>query len=309
MKKDLYENLSTEQKEVLKQFSKEMTIKKTNLMILRDYKGNNWTYNGYYDTGFFGGGCCANGHKLRYIYEAINDNGDIIEFGEKCIREFFKVSDATINEIKRGTKECSKLIKEVVDMVNENKNNINEIKKQINYIGDEFNNIGEDNIHIVEQLLSVNLPIPWWIESKIFKIYEFIRKQKEFEKLLTDEQQGILIMGKMLIDKNSTNTNIIILNNLYDYYSRNKYLTVKQLELLNKLVNRLIESKSMDEEKYIETMSKLRRLSQCKTRCDEKDFIYSLMNQLESNKNLSDKQLEIIDKKMYRYREQLKNIH
>ena len=101
-RESFYKNLTEEQVNLLQQFSKVRTLKKSELSMLEAHDGTKWYYNGCYDTGFFGGGRCSNGHKLRYVYEAINDNGDIIQFGEKCITEFFNVSNYIIKSLKDG---------------------------------------------------------------------------------------------------------------------------------------------------------------------------------------------------------------
>ena len=305
-RKSLYENLNENQIKVLEQFSKKMTIRNTELKILKDYDNNNWRYNGYYDTGFFGGGRCTNGHKLRYVYEAINDNGDIIQFGEKCISEFFKVSDSTMEDIKKGIKETSKLILTIVDMVNNGKNDCEAYKEKMNFIGENKRELDHDILYKIETILGAGLPLPWWISSRIDDLAEKIQNQKEFENSLTEEDQAILVMGKMLLD--GTDNDSHILRSIYGYYNNKGYITRNQLQLAKKLIKKACETTTEDNEKYEELLNKLNKLVECRMISTEKNLICSFKQQLIRNKRLSERQIEIIEKKMYKYRKQIKDI-
>ena len=307
-RESFYKNLTEEQVNLLQQFSKVRTLKKSKLSMLEALDGTKWYYNGCYDTGFFGGGRCSNGHKLRYVYEAINDNGDIIQFGEKCITEFFKVSNYTIKSLKDGLVETSKLIKEVVKMVNENENNSKEYKEILSKI--DHSKMNPDYLETAKKLLSVDLPIPYWIEKEIKELYKAV----QFRESLTDEQEGILVMAEFILQEFNSNRNTSwdaeTLRSLMGQYEMKNSLSEKQMELLAKIVYRNCTKKEeFDENKYNETLEKINKLLRCRMSNYENDFIRSLFDQLIQRRKLSDKQMEILEKKMYRYRKQISELN
>ena len=307
-RESFYKNLTEEQVNLLQQFSKVRTLKKSELSMLEALDGTKWYYNGCYDTGFFGGGRCSNGHKLRYVYEAINDNGDIIQFGEKCITEFFNVSNYIIKSLKDGLVETSKLIKEVVKMVNENKNNSKEYKEILSKI--DHSKMNPDNLETAKKLLSVDLPIPYWIEKEIKELYKAV----QFRESLTEEQEGILVMAEFILQEFNSNCNTSwdaeTLRSLMGQYEMKNSLSEKQVELLTKIVYRNCTKKEeFDENKYNETLEKINKLLRCRMNNYENDFIRSLFDQLIQRRKLSDKQMEILEKKMYRYRRQISELN
>lgn len=307
-RESFYKNLTEEQVNLLQQFSKVRTLKKSELSMLEALDGTKWYYNGCYDTGFFGGGRCSNGHKLRYVYEAINDNGDIIQFGEKCIAEFFNVSNYIIKSLKDGLVETSKLIKEVVKMVNENKNNSKEYKEILSKI--DHSKMNPDNLETAKKLLSVDLPIPYWIEKEIKELYKAV----QFRESLTEEQEGILVMAEFILQEFNSNCNTSwdaeTLRSLMGQYEMKNSLSEKQMELLTKIVYRNCTKKEeFDENKYNETLEKINKLLRCRMNNYENDFIRSLFDQLIQRRKLSDKQMEILEKKMYRYRRQISELN
>ena len=307
-RESFYKNLTEEQVNLLQQFSKVRTLKKSELSMLEAHDGTKWYYNGCYDTGFFGGGRCSNGHKLRYVYEAINDNGDIIQFGEKCITEFFNVSNYIIKSLKDGLVETSKLIKEVVKMVNENKNNSKEYKEILSKI--DHSKMNPDNLETAKKLLSVDLPIPYWIEKEIKELYKAV----QFRESLTEEQEGILVMAEFILQEFNSNCNTSwdaeTLRSLMGQYEMKNSLSEKQVELLTKIVYRNCTKKEeFDENKYNETLEKINKLLRCRMNNYENDFIRSLFDQLIQRRKLSDKQMEILEKKMYRYRRQISELN
>lgn len=307
-RESFYKNLTEEQVNLLQQFSKVRTLKKSELSMLEAHDGTKWHYNGCYDTGFFGGGRCSNGHKLRYVYEAINDDGVTIQFGEKCITEFFNVSNYTIKSLKDGLVETSKLIKEVVKMVNENENNSKEYKEILSKI--DYSKMNPDYLETAKKLLSVDLPIPYWIEKEIKELYKAV----QFRESLTDEQEGILVMAEFILQEFNSNRNTSwdaeTLRSLMGQYEMKNSLSEKQMELLAKIVYRNCAKKEeFDENKYNETLEKINKLLRCRMNNYENDFIRSLFNQLIQRRKLSDKQMEILEKKMYRYRNQISKLN
>ena len=308
-RESFYKNLTEEQVNLLQQFSKVRTLKNSKLSILEAHNGIKWYYNGCYDTGFFGGGRCSNGHKLRYVYEAINDDGDTIQFGEKCIKEFFKVSEYIIKDLKNGLVETSKLIKEVVRMVDENQNNSKKYKEIFSKI--EQSKMNPDYLEITKKLLSVDLPIPYWIEKEIKNLYKAV----QFKESLTDEQEGALVMAEFILQEFNNNCNTSwdaeTLRSLMGQYKEKNSLSEKQIDLLTKIVYRNCsknENDEFDENKYNETLDKLNKLLSCRMHMRETDFLRSLTNQLIQKRKLSNKQMEVIEKKMYRYRKQISEL-
>ena len=307
-RESFYKNLTEEQVNLLQQFSKVRTLKKSELSMLEAHDGTKWHYNGCYDTGFFGGGRCSNGHKLRYVYEAINDDGVTIQFGEKCITEFFNVSNYTIKFLKDGLVETSKLIKEVVKMVNENENNSKEYKEILSKI--DYSKMNPDYLETAKKLLSVDLPIPYWIGKEIKELYKAV----QFRESLTDEQEGILVMAEFILQEFNSNCNTSwdaeTLRSLMGQYEMKNSLSEKQMELLAKIVYRNCTKKEeFDENKYNETLEKINKLLRCRMNNYENDFIRSLFDQLIQRRKLSDKQMEILEKKMYRYRRQISELN
>ena len=307
-RESFYKNLTEEQVNLLQQFSKVRTLKKSELSMLEAHDGTKWHYNGCYDTGFFGGGRCSNGHKFRYVYEAITDDGVTIQFGEKCITEFFNVSNYIIKSLKDGLVETSKLIKEVVKMVNENENNSKEYKEILSKI--DHSKMNPDNLETAKKLLSVDLPIPYWIEKEIKELYKAI----QFRESLTEEQEGILVMAEFILQEFNSNCNTSwdaeTLRSLMGQYEMKNSLSEKQVELLTKIVYRNCTKKEeFDENKYNETLEKINKLLRCRMNNYENDFIRSLFDQLIQRRKLSDKQMEILEKKMYRYRRQISELN
>lgn len=107
-----------------------LEAKKADLNYLRN-QGGLWHYAGFVDTGYFGGGYCTLGHKLRYMHlawdvtvsdietaffgqdydknfeDAVNSNNCIV-FGLKCIGDFFEVDSECMKALQRAQRESLK---------------------------------------------------------------------------------------------------------------------------------------------------------------------------------------------------------
>ena len=205
--------------------------------------------------------------------------------------------------------ETSKLIKEVVRMVDENQNNSKKYKEIFSKI--EQSKMNPDYLEITKKLLSVDLPIPYWIEKEIKKLYKAV----QFKESLTDEQEGALVMAEFILQEFNNNCNTSwdaeTLRSLMGQYKEKNSLSEKQIDLLTKIVYRNCsknENDEFDENKYNETLDKLNKLLSCRMNMSETDFLRSLTNQLIQKRKLSNKQMEVIEKKMYRYRKQISEL-
>ena len=101
------------------------------------------------------------------------------------------------------------------------------------------------------------------------------------------------------------------LRSLMGQYKEKNSLSEKQIDLLTKIVYRNCsknENDEFDENKYNETLDKLNKLLSCRMNMSETDFLRSLTNQLIQKRKLSNKQMEVIEKKMYRYRKQISEL-
>lgn len=116
-----------------------------------------WTYAGFIDTGYLGGGFCTLGHALRYQHIAIDVNrvdrsefvnlnvamdaedvsaefsadhsriaelenqGALIRFGIKCLADFFEVDKDTVDELRFLQNQAISEMKELIDIHSEGK--------------------------------------------------------------------------------------------------------------------------------------------------------------------------------------------
>lgn len=116
-----------------------------------------WTYAGFIDTGYLGGGFCTLGHALRYQHIAIDINqvdrsefvdlqiamdaedvsaefsanhsriaelenqGALIRFGIKCLADFFEVDKDTVDELRFLQNQAISEMKELIDIHSEGK--------------------------------------------------------------------------------------------------------------------------------------------------------------------------------------------
>ena len=193
-------------------------------------------------------------------------------------------------------------------MVNENKNNSKEYKEILSKI--DHSKMNPDNLETAKKLLSVDLPIPYWIEKEIKELYKAV----QFRESLTEEQEGILVMAEFILQEFNSNCNTSwdaeTLRSLMGQYEMKNSLSEKQVELLTKIVYRNCTKKEeFDENKYNETLEKINKLLRCRMNNYENDFIRSLFDQLIQRRKLSDKQMEILEKKMYRYRRQISELN
>ena len=108
---DVFEVFTEEQKEVIKNYyiwytvdrykalakNIRLTISTTKAEALAELRGiQEWEFAGIWDTGFRGGGKCALGHELRYVYYAVpsDERGNtdaFLPFGSRCSADFFRI--------------------------------------------------------------------------------------------------------------------------------------------------------------------------------------------------------------------------
>lgn len=120
-----------------------LQAKQRDLANLRS-TGGLWHYAGFIDTGYFGGGYCTLGHKLRYMHLAwdvkesdiettfFGDNYDvdfdnilnsnnIILFGIKCITDFFEVDKECMQNLLRAQRESLKEMEDLASIYEDKK--------------------------------------------------------------------------------------------------------------------------------------------------------------------------------------------
>ena len=301
--------LNEEQKEVLNQFTRinsKRSHMEQNLGVLVNSEGK-WVYNGYIDTGKFGNGRCSNGHALRYVHQAINETtGERIDFGIKCVTEFFQMSENVRRLIEKNMIKVNELLKSIYELVDLNSDNYNVYQKKIEYIG---NVNGIRNIDMIKKMIEVKLPIPFEFAYDLDKKYEAKVRAKGFEEKKEQflnqhpEVRSAITMFELIKDTINNSRDYEILNSLIIGFNRYGNLTEKQIALLIKLI-------SKDEEKkdFSEVKEKLEKLTKVRLSSYDIGIVRSLINQFEVKEWLSEKQIALVDKLIKRYRKQIKEI-
>lgn len=112
--------MTKEQVEFYKQYSMERSRRAYERVAVKELGDDklidDWVYMGYWDAGFRGAEYCSAGHPLRYVHVARNKKtGKEIQFGIKCVTDFFNLTPAQIKFIKNGFNEANKEIQESID--------------------------------------------------------------------------------------------------------------------------------------------------------------------------------------------------
>lgn len=129
--RELYRNLSHQQIEVIRNYSRwytknkfyalakntSLTVKPKKAEVLSNIMGGftDWVYDGCIDTGELGGGHCALGHALRYEHYAYSpsSNREII-FGVSCASDFFGIEPEKLHQISKIQEDLLNQIKFII---------------------------------------------------------------------------------------------------------------------------------------------------------------------------------------------------
>lgn len=127
-KENIYEILTTDQLNVVSMYFRKRTreefskiggnrrlqTKPEKMEKLKELMGGltDWVYDGTVDRGYFGGGWCSLGHKLRYEHWAVSEStGREIVFGSTCASDFFSIEPSDLRAMDNVRKKVTEEIK------------------------------------------------------------------------------------------------------------------------------------------------------------------------------------------------------
>lgn len=207
----IYDYLSEEQEEVLKQYFRwrtktvfnrlcsyqnlRISEKKAKDLISIIGSARDWQYDGVIDLGSMHGHCTL-GHSLRYEHHAYSPStGKDIIFGVKCASDFFDVSKDVLKRIDKVREETFEDIKRILYV---KYNNL--ALEYINLYTSDFPQpflkqpnanamlqqyLGDEGMLILYNIIVAKLPIP----------PDFIDSINRFKKLYVDKQDELKFMG------------------------------------------------------------------------------------------------------------------
>lgn len=186
-------NISDEQKEFFKKYSRTRTAKLFEKKALETIGSaelkKDWIYNGYMDTGYFGGGKCSMGHTLRYVHFAKNIiTNEEIKFGVKCVSDFFSLTEHQLRFISHGIVEVNYEIIQSLQFI-EADHDITEYVK----IGELFSKFSEVK-HLIsanireemQEWVNIGLPFPYRLMKVLNSTYARMHNSTEFQMFLSD---------------------------------------------------------------------------------------------------------------------------
>lgn len=247
--------LNDEQINLLKTYSMERSRRAYEKVAAREI-GNNeliqdWTYAGYYDSGYRGAEYCSAGHALRYVHIARNiKTGKEIKFGIVCVRDFFNLTDIQIKFIKNGFAEANCEIQNILDTYIKFNGDFDAYEKEFHY-KEKLDFILEKDASVlkfdydklehlfklgmIRHLFQLKLPIASYYERSIAYAYDKLQLRIKNEEKITkveykNEEKEIL----EYLEKNHSEAYKIMSNLLK--VKATKGLTDKQEYLLNKLL-------------------------------------------------------------------------
>lgn len=293
-----YEGMTNKQIDVLNKFTqfRSATIfqKRLTEIIGENELVKDWVYDGYRDTGYFGGDKCSMGHTLRYVHITRNiKTGERIKFGVKCISDFFNITVDKLKMLQEGFIQVNKMANNIVEKFREGNYNFKEMEDKLSVLEEK-----PEHYENIIALLNVKLPLPWQYDNEVNKIWMKEYSSKEFQKFLDENPKyiGIVVMAQLFKSDDSFKKNHPLLHEKMDdivkFLNKNKRLSEKQIELLNKIM--MMDFDTID--------SQIKDLSQL----NENDFLrigdyneYNTFRSLVDQYNtwgLSEKQIGLINK-------------
>ena len=209
---------------------------------LIELKGSGmWEFAGMVDMRVRGAATCELGHPLRYVYYAQNvTNGEILQFGSRCVGDFFSIDDEGIKALSKVKEVMFNEMKELVAIsyLNLYKEHYlydcGDLGKFLFYIGiDNLDKIEKYNslLDMVRSFISVNLPLPMSLIEQINQSnisFEDVISQLDLYGINVDmleylQKSSITIISKMFKNSEQDIKNLIkkgkIKEGISDFYN------------------------------------------------------------------------------------------
>ena len=306
--------LTDEQQEFIRKYSQVRTAKAFEKSAIAKIGSaelkEDWVYDGYRDSGFFGNAQCSLGHKLRYVHFARNTVTDErIRFGIKCVSDFFSLTKEQLLMLSHGVAEVNKEILSALANLDKEQ----DFKEYVR-IGAMFGNF-DDCKHLIEKTIreeiqdwrDVMMPLPYRLEKVVNQAYRLMNNGSDFNKYLNNNAEVKELYNKALELLESPD-----FQTKYKQVAANIKMTIDSMHKHNSLQEwqkeKLVKYLAMD---YIRIETLVEGLSMVAGEFKSTDFSASIAKDILGKYTLygvSEKQMAILEKVYAKYEKKIEEL-